>query len=151
MNDFIGRVQKELNKLQKTLQKEGDDLVKKIRTAAKKKNVPTRSDEVAELLETKMRTFEPALEKFYKEVKTNASKYGINLSPIEESLKKTTKKAADKLNIKTKAKKKKTKKAASKAKKAKKTTAKKKKAAATKPKKKTTVKKKTVKKKKKAK
>ena len=39
MKDFVIKLQKDLAHLQKTLKQEGDDLVKKLRTATNKKNL----------------------------------------------------------------------------------------------------------------
>lgn len=100
MNSFIGRFQKDLNKLQKSLEKEGDDLLAKIKKAAKaaqKSNVNTKRKEIEKLIEKKIRSFEPAFEKFYHEVKVGARKYGIDLTGFEETVKRTTRTAKNKL------------------------------------------------------
>ncbi len=104
MNELIARVQKDLNKLQKSLEKEGEILLKKIRkTAAKAEdNVSHKKDEVAKLIQKQVKNFEPALEKFYKEIKTNAGKYGVDIDNLENRVKSTTQKAAAKLNLKKK-------------------------------------------------
>lgn len=110
-------MQKDLNRLQKTLEKEGDDLLKKIQKAAVKAKKDTgmsnKTREIEKLIETKIKKFEPALEKFYKEVKVSARKYGIDLTGLEEKM--TT--AKDKLAKKQTTKKKTTKKKTTKAKK----------------------------------
>ena len=87
MKEFIGRVQKDLVKLQQTLKKEIDDFGQKIKSAAKSRNVTAKTREIERLLETRLRKFEPAIEKFYKEVKANAGKYGIDLSGLERTVK----------------------------------------------------------------
>ena len=117
MNELINRVQKDLNKLQGTFEKEGEVLLEKIRKSAKKaeSDVSVKKDEVAHLIEKQIKKFEPALAKFYKELKTNASKYGIDLNDFEERVVTTTKRAAAKLKKKSSSKKKsKTKKKATK-------------------------------------
>lgn len=141
MNELINRVQKDLNKLQATFEKEGEVLLEKIRKSATKaeKNVNHKKDEVATLIEKQIKKFEPALEKFYQELKVNAGKYGVDLTDIEKKVKTTTKRAATKLKKKSSSKKKSTKKKAVKKKVAKKKTAKK-------PAKKTAAKKKVAKK-----
>jgi hypothetical protein len=129
MNDFVNKVQKELNKLQKTFEKEGEVLLKRIRTRAAQAetNVSSRTKDISELIESQMKKIEPAFDKFYKELKTSAGKYGIDLGDIENRVRTTTKKAAARFNLggKSTTTKRKTKKTAKK-KKAKKTTAKKK-------------------------
>ena len=87
MKDFIGRVQKDLVKLQKTLKKEIDDLGQKIKSAAKAQTVGAKTREIERLLELRLKKFEPAIEKFYKEVKANAGKYGIDLGGLEKRVK----------------------------------------------------------------
>lgn len=131
MNDFINKVQKELNKLQKTLEKEGEVMMKKIKTRAAKAEtkVSDRKKDISVLIDKQLQKFEPAVEKFYKELKTSAGKYGIDLTDIESKVKSTTRKAAKSLNLGTK--KKKTKKKVTK----KNATAKKKTAKSTTPKK----------------
>ncbi len=92
MKDFINRVQADLNKLQKTIEKEGDQLVKKIRTAAtkaaKNKNLTAKAREIEQLVENQMKKIEPAVVKIVKNIKTNAAKYGIDLKDLEKRVEK---------------------------------------------------------------
>ena len=99
MNEMISRLQKDLHKLQNTFEKEGEILLERIRKTASQAedNVAHRREEVADLIEKQIKKFEPALEKFYKELKTNAARYGVDLSDIEDKVRSTTKKAAAKL------------------------------------------------------
>lgn len=102
MKDFINRVQADLNKLQKTIEKEGDQLVKKIRTAATKaannKNLGAKAREIEQLVENQMKKLEPAVVKIVKNIKTNAEKYGIDLKDIEKKVEKAAKAAKSKIN-----------------------------------------------------
>ena len=89
MKDLIGRMQKDFVKLQKTLKQEIDDLGAKIKGVANSPNVTARTRQIEKLLEKQLKNFEPALEKFYSEVKVNAGKYGIDLSGLEKRVKKS--------------------------------------------------------------
>lgn len=92
MKDFIARVQNDLNKLQKTIEKEGDQLVKKMRAAATKaannKNLSAKAREIEQLVENQMKKLEPAVVKIVKNIKTNAEKYGIDLKDLEKKVEK---------------------------------------------------------------
>lgn len=102
MNKLIAKLQKDLNMLQTTLEREGDKLVKKIKTAAKKKGMPTDVDHFEALIEEQVKKFEPALDKFLGSVKTSAAKYGIELDGIEQKVRQTAKVASTKLRQKQK-------------------------------------------------
>jgi hypothetical protein len=102
MNKLIAKLQKDLNMLQTTLEREGDKLVKKIKTAAKKNGVPTDVDHFETLIEEQVKKFEPALDKFLGNVKTSAAKYGIELDGIEQKVRHTAKVASTKLRPKRK-------------------------------------------------
>ncbi len=102
MNEILNKVQVDLNKLQKTLEREGEVLIGKIKEAANKaasnKNVVEKKKEFEKLVDTQIKKLEPAFDKFYKELKVAAGKYGVNLDKIEKSVKTTTEKAASRLN-----------------------------------------------------
>ncbi len=106
MNEILTKVQVDLNKLQKTLEREGEVLIGKIKDAANKaasnKSVVEKKKEFEKLVDTQIKKLEPAFDKFYKELKVAAGKYGVNLDKLEKSVKTTTEKAASRLNIQTK-------------------------------------------------
>ncbi len=95
MNELLNKVQKDLSKLQKTIEAEGEILLGKIMSAANKatsnKNVVAKRKELEKLVESQINKFEPAFEKFYKEVKTTAGKYGVNIDKIESKVRATAK------------------------------------------------------------
>lgn len=108
MKELIGRLQKDLHSLQKTLAAEIDELSTKLKNVAHSETVSAKTREIEKLLESKMKRFEPAMEKFYKDVKKNAEKYGIDLSGIEKKVKEgiaATRKAGAKKKKVTKTKK----------------------------------------------
>ena len=102
MNEILNKVQVDLNKLQKTLEREGEVLIGKIKEAANKaatnKNVVEKKKEFEKLVDTQIKKLEPAFDKFYKELKVAAGKYGVNLDKLEKSVKTTTEKATSRLN-----------------------------------------------------
>jgi hypothetical protein len=106
MNEILTKVQVDLNKLQKTLEREGEVLIGKIKEAANKaatnKSVVEKKKEFEKMVDTQIKKLEPAFDKFYKELKVAAGKYGVNLDKLEKSVKTTTEKAASRLNIQTK-------------------------------------------------
>jgi|GEM_PF-2625978 len=107
MNEILTKVQVDLNKLQKTLEREGEVLISKIKDAANKaasnKSVVAKKQEFEKLVDTQIKKLEPAFDKFYSELKVTAGKYGVNLDKLEKSVKTTTEKAVSRLNLKTKA------------------------------------------------
>ncbi len=106
MNEILTKVQTDLNKLQKTLEREGEVLISKIKDAATKaasnKSVVAKRKEFEKLVETQFKKFEPALDKFYKDLKVTAERYGVNLDKIEDRVKTTTGKATGRLKKKAK-------------------------------------------------
>ncbi len=106
MNEILTKVQVDLNKLQKTLEREGEVLISKIKEAANKaatnKSVVAKKKEFEKLVDTQIKKLEPAFDKFYQELKVTAGKYGVNLEKLEKSVKTTTEKAAVRLHLKTK-------------------------------------------------
>ncbi len=107
MNEILAKVQKDLSKLQKTIEKEGEILLGKLMSAANKatsnKNVVQKRKEIEKLVESQIEKLEPAFEKFYTEVKTTAGRYGVDIEKIEKkvrtktgSIKKKAKAAASK-------------------------------------------------------
>ncbi len=98
MNSFISRVQKDLQKFQKTIEKEGEDLIEKIKTLgnqAKNASVAAKRRDVEKLLEKKVKDVVPVVERLFKEVKTNARKYGIDLGSLEDKVRKSAARFVD--------------------------------------------------------
>ncbi|RYZ59088.1 MAG: hypothetical protein EOP07_05085 [Proteobacteria bacterium] len=105
MNEILNKFQKDFSKLQKTIEAEGEILLGKLMTAANKatsnKNVVAKRKELEKLVEKQISKLEPAFEKFYKEAKSTASKYGVSLDKIENIEKKVRSKAKTKAKSKT--------------------------------------------------
>ena len=79
------------------------NFLKKLINLAKRKHIPMNVDEAADLLERQITKIEPAIEKFYKQLKGHADKYGIDLSGIESKILDKTAQAKSKLKPKKKA------------------------------------------------
>ncbi len=98
MNEILNKVQSDLGKLQKTLEREGEMLLSKLKDAANKaaanKSVQAKRKEIEKLVETQIKRFEPALDKFYSELKTTASKYGVDMEKVETKVRSAKEKAA---------------------------------------------------------
>ncbi|MES2746146.1 MAG: hypothetical protein V4655_12005 [Bdellovibrionota bacterium] len=94
MNEIFAKVQKDLSKLQQTIEKEGEVLLGKLMTAANKastnKNVVKKRKELEKMVETQLQKLEPAFEKFYTEVKSTAGKYGVDIEKIEKKVRART-------------------------------------------------------------
>jgi len=105
MNEILNKVQKDLSKLQKTIETEGEILLGKLMSAANKatsnKNVVAKRKELEKLVESQIQKLEPAFEKFYKEVKTTAGKYGVDMEKIESKVSKVRATAKSKVKAKT--------------------------------------------------
>ena len=103
MSDILHRVQTDLSKLQKTIEKEGEVLLDKIKTAANKaasnKNVVEKRKEIGLLVEAQYKKFEPTLDRIYKDLKGTAEKYGVDVEKIENGVKATTERAAHHLGL----------------------------------------------------
>ena len=94
MKEFINKLQQDLTKLQKTLEKEGQDLLKKVKTAAdkvaKNKKMQQTQNELERLIKSGLKQVEPAVSKFVTGVRENAKKFGINLSDLEKRVNNAT-------------------------------------------------------------
>lgn len=86
MKDFIGKLQKDLAHLQKTLKQEGDDLVKKLRTATNKKNLKATGKHLEKMVESRLKKFEPQVNRVVADLRKNAKKAGINVDAIEKNV-----------------------------------------------------------------
>lgn len=94
MKEFINKVQSDLNRLQSTLQKEGDDLIKRVKAATDKKNLDRAYEEVEKQMSAKLKKFEPAMQKFFTAIEKNAARAGIDLSDLETRVRTTANRAA---------------------------------------------------------
>lgn len=101
MKDFVSRLQKDLAQLQKTIQQESDDLLKKVKTAATKDNIIAKGKEIEKLMETKLKRFEPQLNKFMEDVRKNAKKAGIDIDTIGQQVRSKIKTAGKKAKTST--------------------------------------------------
>jgi hypothetical protein len=104
MKDFLGKLQKDLKHLQSTIEKEGNDLLKKAKKAVDDMEVPkkvnAKTKELEKLIESKFDKFEPALYKFIGEVAKNAKKYGLEVGDLEKIVRSSVKKAKSSLSQK---------------------------------------------------
>jgi len=94
------RFEKELTKLQKVLQKEGNLLLKRIKKADLTSNLDKKRKELEDLVEKKLKGFEPAYHKFITELQKQAKNAGLDLVKLEKQLKKGAKAAKKTLGAK---------------------------------------------------
>ncbi len=99
MKDFIGKLQKDLGHLQKTLKQEGDDLVKKLKTATSRKNLTATGKQLEKMVEARLKKFEPQMNRVLDDLRKNAKKAGLDVDSIES-------KVRARLGVKSKGKKK---------------------------------------------
>lgn len=106
MQDFVKRLQKDLGHLQKTLEKEGNDLVKKVKNAANKRDLVAKGKDLEKLVEKKLKEFEPTFNKVVANIRKQAKKAGVDLDVLTHRAKSgiTKAKATAKRTIKTKTK-----------------------------------------------
>ena len=101
MKNLIARLQRDISKLQETVHKEGNDLLKKIKQMDLK-NVNATKKELLQAITTKFKKFEPTYNILVKEIKKNAKKAGIELEKIEKNLKSKANKAKKDFSAMTK-------------------------------------------------
>ncbi len=89
MKDFVGRLQKDLAHLQKTLKQEGDDLVKKLRTATTSKNLKATGRQIEKMVEQRLKKFEPQMNRVLSDLRKNAKKAGLDIDAIEKNVRAT--------------------------------------------------------------
>ena len=102
MKKLIARLQKDISKLQKTVHKEGNDLLKKIKQLDLSNNVGFTKKELLHAIGTRIKKFEPTYNTLVAEIKKNAKKAGIELDKIEKNLKSKAKKAKKEFSAFTK-------------------------------------------------
>ena len=100
MNHLISRLQKDLVKLQTTIQKEGNDLLEKIKKLDLKDNISGKKKELEKVIDTKLGRIEPVYNKVMVEIRKNAKKAGIDLVKLEKEIKKQAKAAGKKIKSK---------------------------------------------------
>lgn len=86
MNRLVAKLQKDIEKLQQTIQKESNELLEKVRSIDLKENFEHKKKEVEKTLAQKLKKLEPAYHQFMNELKKNASKAGIDLDKIEKEI-----------------------------------------------------------------
>lgn len=111
LKDFLSNFQKDLNTLQKSVKKESEDLVAKLKTAANKDSVQAKRKELEQMVEKNLKKFEPTINKFVHELNVSAKKAGVDLTELEKKVRSNLQTARSKLSkagddVKAKAKKK---------------------------------------------
>lgn len=97
VKQFLDKFQKDLTKLQNTLKKEGDELVKKVKGATNSESLNARRKEVEKLVEQSIRKYEPTINKFVHDLNTTAKKAGVDLTDLEKKVRDNIKIAREKL------------------------------------------------------
>lgn len=98
VKDFLNKFQKDLNALQSSLKKEGDDLIKKVKKVTTKDELDARKRELEKLVEAKLKRMEPAINRFMHELNTNAKKAGVDLTKLESKVRSNLQTARSKLH-----------------------------------------------------
>jgi hypothetical protein len=105
MKDFVGRFKRDLAQLQKTIEKESEDILKKVKKAANEfatnQNIAAKRKEIEKLIEARIKKLEPTWTSLMKEVKKSANNYGINVDALEKKVQTTFKKAKTNLGKRT--------------------------------------------------
>ena len=94
MKDFIKKLQKDLKNLETAVKKDSDELLKKVKSYATKENITAAGVEIEQILEKKLKDFEPTITNVVGEIRKNAAKAGINVDNVESTVRSTVKKAA---------------------------------------------------------
>ncbi len=97
MKELVGVIKKDLEKLHKSLKKEGDELVRQVKEYAASDDFKQKRKEVETFVSTKLKEFEPKVEKFIVDVKKGAKKHGLDLPGIEKKFNKAAKFASKKI------------------------------------------------------
>ncbi len=91
MKKLIARIQNDIGKLQDSVQKEGNDLLEKIKSLDLKTNLEQTKAELTKVLAAKLKKMEPTYHNFVEELRKNAKKAGIDVDKLEKGFKKKTK------------------------------------------------------------
>ena len=101
MKNLVGRLKKDLSRLQETLQKEGDLLIKNLKKTVEssetKEAILEKTRDVEKVIEQRLKQFEPAINNFMTGVRSNAQKYGIDVSKFETRITSAAKAAKTKM------------------------------------------------------
>lgn len=87
MKRMISKLQKEIQNIQDTLLKEGNEFLEKLKILELKGNVEAKKNEIEKIFFKKIKKVEPAYHKFINELKHNAKKAGIDIDKLEKELK----------------------------------------------------------------
>lgn len=122
MQEFLKRVQADLDELQKAVTTERDAVVSRLRQAADEAmaqaGIPNNKAALEKFIETRVRQIEPAVENLYRQLRSTAQKHGFDLSGLENAVEKSARaveRSVKKVKAKPKAAKKTTKKVVKKA------------------------------------
>ena len=88
MKKLIARIQSDISKLQDSVQKEGNDLLDKIKKIDLKSNIEQTKTELKKVLTAKLKKIEPTYHTFVEELRKNVKKAGIDIDKIEKGIKK---------------------------------------------------------------
>ena len=102
MKKLIARIQRDISKLQKTVHKEGNDLLNKIKKLDLKSNLESTRDELRKVLSAKLKKMEPTYHNFIEELRKNAKRAGIDVTKVEKNLKKKVTQAKKQLKLRSK-------------------------------------------------
>ena len=117
MKKVIARFQKDIGKLQETLQKESNDLIDKVKHLELIDSIDGKKRELEKIFQKKLKKLEPAYLQFVGELRKNAKKAGIDIDKLEKEIKGKATVATKSLKKTTSAQKKKVKASTKKAKK----------------------------------
>lgn len=106
MKDLVHRLKKDLNRLQDTLQKEGDLLIKNLKKTVEssetKEAILEKTHNLEKVIEQRLKQFEPAINHFMTGVRSNAQKYGIDVNKFEARITSAAKAARTKIGNRAK-------------------------------------------------
>lgn len=91
MKKLLAKIQKDISKLQKVVNKEGNDLLDKIKKLDLKTNIENTREELMKVLSGKIKKLEPTYKTFIEEIRKNAKKAGLELEKFEKTLKEKAK------------------------------------------------------------
>jgi hypothetical protein len=100
LKEFMANFQKDLATLQKTIMKESDDLVTKVKTAAQKDNLQAKRKEIEQIVEKNLKKYEPTINRFVHDLNKNAKKAGVDLTQLEKKVRSNLATARKKLTEK---------------------------------------------------
>lgn len=90
MKKIINKLTTELTHLQKTVQKESTDILKKLKKLHLKENIEGKRKDLEKLIERKYKAFLPTYNRFAGELRKIAKNAGIDIDKWEKGLQQTT-------------------------------------------------------------